>query len=39
MQIDSEPRLGADAGRCPVTGLGREFDPFVDPYLADPYAF
>jgi cytochrome P450 len=39
MQIESEPKLGADASRCPVTGLGREFNPFVDPYLADPYAF
>jgi cytochrome P450 len=22
-----------------VTGIGREFDPFVDPYLTDPYPF
>jgi hypothetical protein len=39
MQIDGEPRPSADAGRCPVTGLGRDFNPFVDPYLADPYRF
>ena len=26
-------------GRCPVTGLGAEFDPFGDAYLADPYPF
>lgn len=27
------------ADGCPVTGLGAEFNPFEDPYLADPYAF
>ncbi|WP_299429952.1 hypothetical protein [uncultured Meiothermus sp.] len=26
-------------GNCPVTGLGTEFNPFKDPYLADPYPF
>lgn len=25
--------------RCPASALGAEFNPFVDPYLADPYAF
>jgi len=39
MQIDSDPRLSANASQCPVTGVGRDFNPFVDPYLADPYAF
>lgn len=27
------------APRCPVSGLGGEFNPFIDPYLADPYPF
>ena len=39
MQIDGEGKPSADAGRCPVTVLGREFNPFADPYLADPQAF
>lgn len=35
-----EPGNAADGpGRCPHAGIGDEFDPFVDPYLADPYAF
>ena len=25
--------------RCPVTALGEAFNPFVDPYLSDPYTF
>lgn len=33
------PSPRATATRCPVTGIGRSFDPFVDPYLRDPYAF
>jgi cytochrome P450 len=39
MLIDDDARRHASAGGCPVTGIGREFDPFVDPYLADPYPF
>jgi cytochrome P450 len=39
MLIDDDARRRAGAGGCPVTGIGREFDPFVDPYLADPYPF
>ena len=39
MQLDNDPKLSANAGQCPVTAAGREFNPFVDPYLADPYAF
>jgi cytochrome P450 len=31
--------VGPNSGQCPVTGLGAEFNPFVDPYLADPYTF
>jgi cytochrome P450 len=38
MLIDDAKRR-ASASRCPLTGIGREFDPFVDPYLADPYPF
>lgn len=34
-----DARHGSGAGACPVTALGASFDPFVDPYLADPYAF
>ena len=38
MLVDpSTPRSTATG--CPVTGIGRSFDPFVDPYLRDPYAF
>ncbi|MBL4758915.1 MAG: hypothetical protein JKY32_15180 [Rhizobiales bacterium] len=32
-----ETNLTGDS--CPVTGLGAEFNPFKDPYLADPYPF
>jgi cytochrome P450 len=39
VQIEDDSQSAVNAARCPVTGLGREFDPFVDPYLADPYAF
>jgi hypothetical protein len=36
LENQSGPRAGA--GQCPA-GLGARFDPFVDPYLADPYPF
>ena len=39
MQIEDRPKLSASTNRCPVTGIGREFNPFVDPYLAEPYSF
>jgi cytochrome P450 len=39
MLIDNDSKGRADPGQCPVTATGREFNPFVDPYLADPYAF
>ncbi|HEX4252501.1 MAG TPA: cytochrome P450 [Pseudonocardia sp.] len=26
-------------GRCPVSGIAAEFNPFRNPYLADPYEF
>lgn len=39
MLIDDGAKQRGGAGACPVTGIGREFDPFVDPYLADPYPF
>jgi cytochrome P450 len=39
MLIDDNARRRAQAKVCPVIGIGGEFDPFVDPYLADPYPF
>lgn len=40
MRIDDNPQPGNQGlSQCPVTGIGREFDPFNNPYLADPYAF
>jgi cytochrome P450 len=39
MLIDDNARRRAHAKACPVIGIGGEFDPFVDPYLADPYPF
>jgi len=39
MRIDDQSSAVDSAQRCPVTDLGRDFNPFVDPYLADPYAF
>ena len=39
MQIEDHARLAASTGGCPVAGIGREFNPFVDPYLSDPYLF
>jgi cytochrome P450 len=37
--IDDNAKQRSRVDGCPVTGIGREFDPFVDPYLADPYPF
>jgi cytochrome P450 len=39
VQIEDDDRQRSKAVQCPATGLGREFDPFVEPYLGDPYAF
>jgi len=39
MQIDRDSRVGVPAVQCPASEAGRNFNPFVDPYLADPYAF
>lgn len=39
MLIDDHARRRTQAKACPVSGIGGEFDPFVDPYLADPYPF
>lgn len=39
MQVEDQPKLSASANRCPVKGIGRDFNPFVDPYLAEPNAF
>jgi cytochrome P450 len=39
MLIDDHARQRSRTDGCPVTGAGRDFDPFVDPYLADPYPF
>ncbi len=39
MQIERDSRAGAPAVQCPASEVGRDFNPFVDPYLADPYAF
>jgi hypothetical protein len=29
----------ASANQCPYTGLGQEFNPFMPPYLDNPYPF
>jgi cytochrome P450 len=39
MRLESDPPATELDARCPATGLGREFDPFAEPYLADPYPF
>jgi cytochrome P450 len=39
MLLDSGSGKRADQDGCPVTGLGAEFDPFVEPYLSNPYPF
>ena len=39
MQVEDQPKLNVSPNRCPVTGIGREFNPFGDPYLAEPYGF
>jgi len=39
MRIDENEKPSGSAHRCPVTSIGREFNPFTDPYLAEPYAF
>ena len=39
MLIDNDSKQRNGTGQCPLTRMGSEFDPFVDPYLADPYAF
>jgi hypothetical protein len=42
--VEGDPVTTSDAAphateTCPVSGLAREFNPFVEPYLADPYEF
>jgi hypothetical protein len=37
MQVEDQPKFSASANRCSVTGIGRDFNPFVDPYLAEPH--
>jgi len=39
MLLDSEAGKRADNDGCPIKGLAAEFDPFVEPYLSDPYPF
>ena len=39
MQVEDQAKPAASANSCPVTGIGREFNPFVEPYLAEPYSF
>ncbi|MGH7780988.1 MAG: cytochrome P450 [Candidatus Binataceae bacterium] len=41
MRLPSDAQHPHDraAATCPVTGLGADFNPFVDPYLASPYPF
>ena len=39
MLLDSEAGKRADNDGCPLTGLAAGFDPFVEPYLSDPYPF
>ncbi|MFN0316999.1 MAG: cytochrome P450 [Burkholderiales bacterium] len=38
MQIEDSAKKST-AAKCPVTGMGAEFNPFAAPYLANPYAF
>jgi hypothetical protein len=39
MQLEKGGPQGDESGRCPVSAIGGAFNPFVDPYLADPYPF
>jgi hypothetical protein len=39
MQIEDQPKKGASSTRCPVTGIGREFNFVADPNFDEPYAF
>ncbi|HEY2386707.1 MAG TPA: cytochrome P450 [Candidatus Binatia bacterium] len=39
MQLEKDGPPSNESGRCPVSAVGGEFNPFVDPYLADPYPF
>ncbi len=34
-----DPTSTPAGARCPINAIDREFDPFIDPYLADPYSF
>src|SRR5215467_5762741 len=36
-KVNTEPL--ASANRCPYTGFGQEFQPFLPPYLGNPYPF
>ncbi len=38
MQIEDRAKKSS-AAQCPVTDMGREFNPFAETYLGDPYAF
>ena len=36
--VYTRPPLAQQAAHnCPVTAMGEAFNPFADPYLADPY--
>lgn len=39
MLLDSESGKRTNDNGCPVSGLAAGFDPFVAPYLSDPYPF
>lgn len=39
MRIEDDSNIVTSTRGCPVTGIGREFNPFVNPYLAEPYDF
>jgi hypothetical protein len=37
VRIDEQEKPSASTDQCPVSGIGREFNLFVDPRLAEPY--
>jgi len=36
--VYTRPPVQQSQHSCPVTAMGETFNPFVDPYLSDPYA-
>ena len=37
--VYTKPSVSSKQNRCPVTAMGEAFNPFIDPYISNPYDF